>query len=220
MNSRVLYTDEGDFGDPARVAQAREMAREPPLPVAPRLSYREVLEAYHRALLARDPISVVLREELRAMRRAREEVRRLKKQKKRLVRLTFGKHDDGPRRSNCAGCGVLLLRAEVILDRATGRSWHPECFVRRVDPPKGWPVAYRIKMAGAPGSHSNEEWLAVLADYNNCCAYCGTDKRPMTKDHVMPISKGGSDYIQNIVPACKPCNSKKGARILAPVAVS
>ena len=31
-----------------------------------------------------------------------------------------------------------------------------------------------------------------------------------TKDHVIPRSKGGSDYIDNLKTACYPCNSNKG----------
>lgn len=33
-------------------------------------------------------------------------------------------------------------------------------------------------------------------------------------DHVVPLSKGGKDFIENIVPCCFSCNCSKGARIL------
>lgn len=42
------------------------------------------------------------------------------------------------------------------------------------------------------------------------CAYCLG--RAETFDHVVPFSKGGSDERWNMAPACRRCNSSKGAR--------
>ena len=37
-------------------------------------------------------------------------------------------------------------------------------------------------------------------------------------DHLTPLSKGGSHTVSNIVPACRPCNSRKGVKeVLRPV---
>jgi hypothetical protein len=45
---------------------------------------------------------------------------------------------------------------------------------------------------------------------NYTCVYCGEDEiRAMTIDHVIPKSKGGKDTWDNLVTACKPCNSEK-----------
>lgn len=41
------------------------------------------------------------------------------------------------------------------------------------------------------------------------CQYCGTNKE-LTLDHVVPKAKGGSTAWNNLVTACKRCNSKKG----------
>lgn len=41
------------------------------------------------------------------------------------------------------------------------------------------------------------------------CQYCGS-KRDLTLDHVLPKSKGGRSTWQNLVTACKRCNSLKG----------
>lgn len=45
------------------------------------------------------------------------------------------------------------------------------------------------------------------------CCYCGSQKRPelLTRDHIVPLSRGGRDHWKNVVTACKPCNQKKGA---------
>ncbi len=45
------------------------------------------------------------------------------------------------------------------------------------------------------------------------CQYCGQDHRTneLTFDHVIPRSKGGRTSWDNIVAACRPCNTKKGS---------
>lgn len=46
----------------------------------------------------------------------------------------------------------------------------------------------------------------------NVCAYCGTKYGPkdLTRDHIIPWSRGGPDTWENCVSACKPCNNWKG----------
>lgn len=40
------------------------------------------------------------------------------------------------------------------------------------------------------------------------CIYCGSTEQ-ITMDHVIPISRGGTHGIGNLVPACVSCNNKK-----------
>lgn len=40
------------------------------------------------------------------------------------------------------------------------------------------------------------------------CAYCGRE-RHLNKDHVVPVSKGGTDWPTNILWVCVPCNQAK-----------
>lgn len=46
------------------------------------------------------------------------------------------------------------------------------------------------------------------------CMYCGNNfsAANLTRDHVLPLSKGGKDNWSNVVTACRRCNSKKGGR--------
>ena len=62
-----------------------------------------------------------------------------------------------------------------------------------------------------------KEWEDILEEYNYICAYCGVEfncENLPTKDHVIPISKGGHNIKENIVPACQSCNSKKHNKII------
>lgn len=55
------------------------------------------------------------------------------------------------------------------------------------------------------------EWQEVLEAHQHRCAYCGA-AGPLEIDHVVALSRGGLHTKSNVVPACKPCNSRKGAR--------
>ncbi|MFK7888746.1 MAG: HNH endonuclease [Gammaproteobacteria bacterium] len=48
------------------------------------------------------------------------------------------------------------------------------------------------------------------------CMYCGVSLSPrlLTRDHVVPVSKGGQDTWVNVVSACKPCNQRKDNTLL------
>ena len=52
----------------------------------------------------------------------------------------------------------------------------------------------------------------VLAKHGHRCAYCDAEGVPLNLDHVHPRSRGGSDRVSNLVPACVPCNQAKGSR--------
>ncbi len=49
-----------------------------------------------------------------------------------------------------------------------------------------------------------------LLAHNPLCHWCG---QPATEaDHLIEHDAGGSDTIDNLVPACKPCNSRRGQK--------
>lgn len=61
---------------------------------------------------------------------------------------------------------------------------------------------------GAEGKYTAKEWKDLCDKYGNICLCC-KEKKPLCADHVIPVSKGGSNYISNIQPLCRPCNSRK-----------
>jgi len=58
------------------------------------------------------------------------------------------------------------------------------------------------------GAHIAE--LRNLIDsYLGRCVYCFEPLNPVTIDHIVPLIKGGTNDIENLVPACGRCNSSK-----------
>jgi 5-methylcytosine-specific restriction endonuclease McrA len=59
------------------------------------------------------------------------------------------------------------------------------------------------------GSYTIEQWNNLVMFYDGHCLCCARIDLPLEKDHVVPLSKGGSNSIENLQPLCKPCNSSK-----------
>jgi len=69
----------------------------------------------------------------------------------------------------------------------------------------------RARLKGAKGSHTRDEWLLVIEAFGNCCSFCGIGGE-LVKDHLIPLCRGGTDWVGNLVPACAACNGTKGGR--------
>jgi 5-methylcytosine-specific restriction endonuclease McrA len=54
------------------------------------------------------------------------------------------------------------------------------------------------------------DWNKLVLDNNGRCYYCGRKRRRLVKEHRIPLARGGTNDESNIVPACTPCNSRKG----------
>lgn len=52
-------------------------------------------------------------------------------------------------------------------------------------------------------------WKNLLAAHGYQCFYCLFCPKKLVMEHMTPLSRGGSHTLDNIVPACSPCNSKK-----------
>lgn len=72
-----------------------------------------------------------------------------------------------------------------------------------------------LKEARRRGRHTPAQWWMMLDYCNHMCLACHApgDGRlvVLTKDHVVPISQGGSDGIENLQPLCFDCNARKRA---------
>lgn len=70
----------------------------------------------------------------------------------------------------------------------------------------------RVLKLNAKGLHSEQQLRWKYEYYGKRCYYCdiSISINELTEDHRIPLSRGGTDWIANIVPACRSCNSRKG----------
>lgn len=64
------------------------------------------------------------------------------------------------------------------------------------------------RMAKVEHDLTDEQWLALTEAWGGC-AYCGKTDKPLQRDCVQPISRGGRYTLENVVPACGSCNASK-----------
>jgi len=69
----------------------------------------------------------------------------------------------------------------------------------------------RALIANAAGNFTAKDFRLLCEAFENKCFYCG-EELPLGPDHMTPLSKGGSNKFDNIVPACRSCNSRKHAK--------
>lgn len=62
---------------------------------------------------------------------------------------------------------------------------------------------------GAFGVYTWAEFVRLVLTAGKRCAYCDAADRGLEPDHVIPLSRGGSNTRANLLPACAPCNGEK-----------
>jgi 5-methylcytosine-specific restriction endonuclease McrA len=114
-------------------------------------------------------------------------------------------------RSPAARAKRAARRYERLKSTAAGRKklkaarqkWAPIAFSNR-----------RALKLGAEGTHTRADFDRQLAKQSYRCFWCSADIRvEPTEDHYVPLARGGSNGPDNIVAACRSCNSRKWAHM-------
>lgn len=139
----------------------------------------------------------------------------------------------------CKVCMSAMQQARAARKMETDRAWrqaHPERWrelrradswrrkVARAQELRVWRAknperrnehrrARKLLERGASGHHGERQWQALKRKHDYTCLCCGKREPEieLTRDHILPLTQGGSDGIENIQPLCRSCNSSKGA---------
>lgn len=77
-------------------------------------------------------------------------------------------------------------------------------------------VRRRARLRASGGNYATQEWVELCVKYDHRCLCCGRREPEikLTVDHIVPISKGGSNFITNIQPLCGLCNNRKNDKTI------
>jgi 5-methylcytosine-specific restriction endonuclease McrA len=103
---------------------------------------------------------------------------------------------------------VLVLKEKAEVLHATDEELHSERSAFPV--PSVIRLTYFVKVPFRARAALNRR--AVFARDGHRCQYCGAHAENI--DHVVPRSRGGEHVWENVVAACRPCNTKKEDRFL------
>jgi 5-methylcytosine-specific restriction enzyme A len=118
--------------------------------------------------------------------------------------------------TGCPACNVTSGTHGALFDReATGTTKCQPCQeqarIRKNTDPPGRPTA-------AQRGYGNE-WRKVSAQVTagaTACHWCEgefTEADPATADHLVPLARGGTNDLANLVPAHRTCNSRRGGQM-------
>ena len=129
-------------------------------------------------------------------------------------------NSDRPR-SNCKACRYQKRSPEVVKASRERAHEHRREYNRayREAHPDLYRAAYnnrRARLKGNGGTHTTAQWEAVKAAQDYTCLHCGKREPDiaLTRDHIHPLSKGGTNDIVNIQGLCALCNSRKSAKVI------
>lgn len=115
-------------------------------------------------------------------------------------------------------------RDKAIKDADTWRRTNPDkakinkhnTYLRHKDKWKRDNAIRQARERGAEGTFTDEDIIAQYDAQNGICAYCDTPLNGVYDiDHVIPVSRGGTNWPDNLVCTCRFCNRSKADKLLS-----
>lgn len=121
----------------------------------------------------------------------------------------------------CKECHKVEKNARWAKRREEDPEWHAEQLAQLKAWKRAHPEEVRLKrrihknrrlarrLENGTHDFTEADWYKLLEIYDCRCFYCGQRGGDKTRDHIVPLAKGGEHTMENIVPCCADCNSKK-----------
>ena len=105
----------------------------------------------------------------------------------------------------------LRQREYARKNRAKIRAYRKQYLIDNYDKVSSDVNKRRAMKKQATGSHTLEEWSELRDKTKGICPCCKkkVGLKKLTRDHITPLVRGGTDDIDNIQPLCRSCNCSK-----------
>lgn len=104
------------------------------------------------------------------------------------------------------------LESRRAYDRKYQRAWNAKQGNKHRDYARLYSARRSAVKKALPNTLTDKEWCIILKAHKHRCHYCGCKSDRLEMEHIIPIIKGGGLTKDNIVPACRGCNSSKNAK--------
>lgn len=75
-------------------------------------------------------------------------------------------------------------------------------------------VVLRARRLGGSFGVPVDQWVAIIESTDGQCVYCSRRSGRLSISYLVPISRGGPDRAENVLPACPRCIHCKGKRLI------